>query len=306
MDVSGLSDVEVCRSPAVTEPAVSVVIPAYNRAGTIEAAIRSVLAQTFEDFELIIVDDGSDDGTIDVVMGMTDPRIGLIRHLSNKGPSGARNSGILASRAVLVAFQDSDDIWLPEKLARQVACLSDPDVVASYCGMIVTGNLSDGAPTLRMAPADGYASGDITAALLRRSLISTQTLVARRQVLVDLGLFDVGFRALEDWDLALRLAQVGHIIPAQEALVVQRFSDNSLTRAQANWAWAHRDILIKHAALLRAHPQAGALQWGIVAGRFRAIAEPAQSRAAARKALALGGLRLKPVVQYLLAGLSRA
>ncbi|WP_424973105.1 glycosyltransferase family 2 protein [Dinoroseobacter sp. S76] len=304
MDTSSLDAVDICHRPDVEAPEVSVVIPAYNRAATIEVAIRSVLGQTYDNLEVIIVDDGSDDETVAVAMGLDDPRIGVLRHRSNAGPSGARNTGILAASAPLVAFQDSDDIWLPEKLSRQVPCLSDPSVVASYCGMIITGDLAGPDPVLRLAPAGGYASGEITEALLQRSLISTQTLIARRDVLLDLGLFDLSFRALEDWELALRLSQVGQILPVPDALVVQRFSDNSLTHARANWAWAHRDILRKHETLLRAHPQAGALQWGIVAGRFRAIGEPQEARAAARMALKLGGMRPRAVLQYIRAHLA--
>src|SRR3989344_1865760 len=98
---------------------VSVVLPTYNRAHTLERAVRSVLNQTHKDFELIVVDDGSTDNTRDIVVSFADGRIRYIKHESNKGVAEARNTGIGASRASLIAFQDSDDEWLPHKLALQ-------------------------------------------------------------------------------------------------------------------------------------------------------------------------------------------
>lgn len=309
MDAQALDTVEVLQDPQVRSPAVSVVIPAYNRRDTLEAALRSVLAQTFQDFEIIVVDDGSDDDTVAVAAAVDDARIGILRHRQNAGPAAARNTGVQASSAPIVAFQDSDDFWLPEKLAAQLACLADPTVIASYCGMIVTGSPArDGEPPASPAysPRTGFVSGDITAALLHSNIISTQTLVARRRTLLDIGLFDTGFKVLEDWELALRLAAAGAIVPAAAPHVVQRFSDNSLTRHSPRWAWDHRDILLKHHPLLQRYPAAGARQWAIAAGRFRRIGQPTETRAALRQARALTGLSPRLCAQYLRSFLIRS
>jgi len=114
-------------------PKVSVVVPAYNRERLILHALNSVLAQTFADFEILAVDDGSTDGTIQAIQSCTDPRIRCLRHEKNRGAAAARNTGIQAARGEYVAFLDSDDEWLPHKLERQTAALD-------ACGAEIGGN----------------------------------------------------------------------------------------------------------------------------------------------------------------------
>src|SRR5207342_2634786 len=123
-------------------PAVSVVIPAYNRAGSIVRAIESVLRQSYTDFELLVLDDGSTDGTLAAAGTVTDPRLRLIANPRNLGAAGARNAGIEAARGTWVAFQDSDDEWLPLKLELQMARLTAPgaDYIGAYCGMLIIGS----------------------------------------------------------------------------------------------------------------------------------------------------------------------
>ncbi|TAK34595.1 MAG: glycosyltransferase family 2 protein, partial [Saprospiraceae bacterium] len=108
-------------------PAVSVIIPTYNRAKTIERAIDSVLNQTFSDLELIVVDDCSTDFTVDVIKQYTDERLIYIRHENNRGEGGARNTGIRNSRAKYIAFLDSDDEWFPNKLEKQMPVIQESD-----------------------------------------------------------------------------------------------------------------------------------------------------------------------------------
>ena len=102
-------------------PRISVIIPAYNRAGVISRAIDSVFAQDFSDFELIVVDDGSTDSTVEVARGHDDPRLRLVELGRNRGSNAARNAGIKAASAPLIAFLDSDDIYLPHKLSTVIA-----------------------------------------------------------------------------------------------------------------------------------------------------------------------------------------
>jgi glycosyltransferase involved in cell wall biosynthesis len=115
-------------------PSVSVVMPVYNVERFVAASIDSVLAQTYSDFELIIVDDGATDGSVEICRGFADPRIRII-HQRNRGLAGARNTGIAAARGRFIALLDSDDIWLPDKLARHVAHLeADLGLGVSYTG----------------------------------------------------------------------------------------------------------------------------------------------------------------------------
>ena len=109
----------------VRNPIVSVIIPTYNRAHLIDKAIKSVLNQTYQDFEIIVVDDGSTDNTNEVLKNFTDSRIHYIFHTSNLGVSAARNTGIKTSQGEYIALLDSDDDWLPEKLDKQVDVLQN-------------------------------------------------------------------------------------------------------------------------------------------------------------------------------------
>src|SRR5215212_3810304 len=102
-------------------PRIAVIMPAYNRAGLIGRAIDSVLAQDFDDFELIVVDDGSADDTVEVVRRYDDPRVRLVELGRNQGSNAARNAGIRSASAPLIAFLDSDDAYLPHKLSTVVA-----------------------------------------------------------------------------------------------------------------------------------------------------------------------------------------
>ncbi len=115
-------------------PTASIVVPAYNSAGTITETLRSLLRQTFADFELIVVDDGSTDGTAERIARFDDPRLRVIRQ-RNRGLAGAHNTGIAAARGAYIGFCDADDLWLPEKLERHVDHLrANPDVGISFSG----------------------------------------------------------------------------------------------------------------------------------------------------------------------------
>ncbi len=276
-------------------PAVSVVIPAYNRASTIRPAIESVLRQSISDIEVIIVDDGSTDETADVAEAMDDPRLRVLRQPHNSGAAAARNAGVAAARGALVAFQDSDDEWLPLKLEKQLALLRRLDrPVAVYCGMLVVVGLGedpgrggrrgqlDYLPTLTLSGVDG----DILPQLLRRSFVSTQTLIAPRETLRAIGGFDETLPALEDWDCALRLAQRGPIGLVDEPLVLQRFSPNSITRLARRLTEARERIVEKHAALMAAEPGCLSHHHRAVAGGWRRAGDFARANAAIRRALA--------------------
>jgi len=275
-------------------PSVSVVIPAYNRAATIRPAIESVLRQTWEDFELIVVDDGSQDATMEMVRAISDPRLRLMANPRNMGAAGARNTGIRAARGDWVAFQDSDDEWLPRKLEKQMARLQAEGAahVGAYCGLLTLGGLDDRADDrlrLRYVPDPEItrAEGDILEPLLHGNLISTQTLVARRELILELGCFDEATTPIEDWDFVIRLAQRGSIAFVDEPLVQQRFSPNSITRNTARRLQSHVRVVEKNLPLLARHPAQLACQYYAIAGGHRAAGDLAAARsylARARKA----------------------
>src|SRR5262245_48882666 len=120
-------------------PKISVIIPTHDRAHFLPGAIFSVLNQTFQDFEIIVVDDASNDNTSEVVAAFNDERIRLLRHETNKGGSAARNTGILNAQCDYIAFLDDDDEWLPDKLAKQVNILfaSPPEVGCVFTGYVM-------------------------------------------------------------------------------------------------------------------------------------------------------------------------
>ena len=191
--------------------AVSVIIPTYNRARTLIRAISSVLYQTFTDHEVIVVDDGSNDGTearLEPVMG----RIRYLRHPDNMGVSAARNEGIKASRYPFVAFLDSDDYWLPKKLSAQMDFFErNPGAVACQTEEIW---IRKG---LRVNPRKRHLkpSGDIFVPSLKLCLVSPSAVVLKRALLDEVGLFDEELPACEDYDLWLRIScrYPIHLIP---------------------------------------------------------------------------------------------
>ncbi len=197
---------------------VSVVIPAYNAAWCVRRAVDSVLAQDYRDFEIIVVDDGSQDETTKVLAGYGDG----IRVVSkaNGGLSSARNAGIHAAQGEFVAFLDADDWWLPGKLTRQTAMLKEkPHIV--FCSTAATVQTPDGhvLNEWRCAMAEGNALGQIfhTNATVAGS---GSTVMARKQALIQTGGFDETLRSLEDIDMWMRLAALGHYACIDEPLAV--------------------------------------------------------------------------------------
>jgi glycosyltransferase involved in cell wall biosynthesis len=189
-------------------PTVSVIMPAYNVEPYIGDAIRSALAQTYSDFELIVVDDGSKDGTAEVVKALArqDSRIQLVQQ-ANRGLAGARNSALRAARGGYFALLDSDDLWEPDFLAEQMAILeTNPgvDIVTGngWClGGALHGQLARPFPDPRPAPDLAAIIGDEWSVFIMS--------VIRRHVYTTIGAFDEDMRSNEDYDFWLRAAVAG-------------------------------------------------------------------------------------------------
>lgn len=203
----------------------SVVIPTYNREKTIQRAVDSVLAQTYQPIEVIVVDDGSTDGSLALLQGYG----GRIRVLSqkNQGPGAARNTGIRAATGEVVGFLDSDDVWLPEKLSRQIHLLNQVDKLGIQCCVCNARMIqANGAETMAFAIADlfpvtpeGIWKNPLEI-LLTRFLLFNQTVLVRRELLNEVGCFDEKHRLLEDYELAIRLAMTGPWAYVAEPLVI--------------------------------------------------------------------------------------
>ncbi len=210
-------------------PKVSVIIPTYNRARFIGAAIESVIGQSFRNFELIIIDDGSSDETSEVVAGYRhDPRVIYIRQ-SNQGRSHARNRALGLTRGAYIAFLDSDDSYLPEKLARQIAYLdARPDVDMLYTSAICVDELGKQLPA---QPYAAHAEGDIyhLIAFFQPLTITLPTVMVRREVMDRVGGFDVNMERFEDTDLWRRIAKSHRIGAMNEATcLLTTHEDNAL------------------------------------------------------------------------------
>ncbi len=196
-------------------PRISVIIPTYNRASRLAQAIESVLAQTFQDFELIVVDDGSADDTLQVVRRFAD-RVRYIRQ-PHRGVSAARNTGIRHGRGEWLAFLDSDDRWLPHKLERQMAALEQTGRKICYTDEIWIRNGCRVNPRRRHRKYDGW----IFVHCLPLCIISPSSVVIHRRVFETVGLFDETLPACEDYDLWLRITARYPVTFLQEPLIIK-------------------------------------------------------------------------------------
>lgn len=207
-------------------PEVSVIIPTHNRKDMLLEAMESVLAQSFKDFELIVVDDGSDDGTGEIVTSFISsvstrsdsPRVTLLTQ-PQRGVSAARNAGVAKANGSLIAFLDSDDCWLDEKLAVQVSFFHEKQD-ALICQTEETW-IRNG---IRVNPRNKHEkpSGDIFFKSLKLCLVSPSAVMLRKELFSELGLFDEDLIACEDYDLWLRISAHYPVHLILDPLVVKR------------------------------------------------------------------------------------
>jgi len=184
-------------------PRVSVIIPTYNYARFIEQAIESVLVQSYRDFEIIVVDDGSTDNTEEVVAKF-DNRVHYIRQ-ANRGPNAARNTGIRAARGEFIAFLDADDLWLPEKLALQIElAAARPEAGLIYGGILLFDSATQA--VIGYAPLSRLHEGWVMRHLYMDQFVTSPTPLIRREVFEQVGIFDERCMRSDDWDMWLRIA----------------------------------------------------------------------------------------------------
>lgn len=218
---------------------VSVIIPSYNREKTIERAVMSVLNQTYKDLELIVVDDCSKDNTVEVLKSIKDDRLKIIRLEKNSGACVARNVGVENAQGDYIAFQDSDDEWLLDKLEKQMAIFEKEKVDLVFCAFNRFGlgkNLT--CPKL----SEGIVERKV---LLEDSRISTQTLVGKKECFENVK-FDPEMPRLQDYDITIRLSKKYSIYFVNEPLVNMYVQNDSISKNKNKMIRAETIIFSKY------------------------------------------------------------
>lgn len=262
-------------------PAVAVLMSVHNGDPWIAEAVGSVLGQTFGDFELLVVDDGSTDRTGAILDGVGDPRLTVI-HQPRAGLTRSLNRALRLSAAPLVARLDADDVALPERFARQVAFLdAHPEV-----GLLGTGchEISPTGQTLRtIRPPVGDLA--IRRALIRKNLFVHSSVMMRREALEQAGAYDESLPVAQDYDLWLRMSRVARMANLPEPLVVRRLTPGRVSRAH-DTDRLRTELVVK----LRALRHGDYPLWCAVflAKPLCALALPAPLRRVLRRALAGG------------------
>lgn len=237
-------------------PKVSIIIPTYNRAHLIERAVKSALNQTYQDFEIIIIDDGSTDNTETVInkFQQKDNRIVYLKHGKNRGGSTARNTGINASRGEYTAFLDSDDEWLPEKLEKQVNVFQK---LPENTGVLYSGYYivleKNGKILKEISP---IVKGDVYKEILKGCILGSPTPLIRRTCFEKSGLFDETLFSCEDWDMWIRIAKYYEFDFLKETLAKYYIHGDQISTNLNNKILSRKNILEKYYSDLLKNPQA--------------------------------------------------
>jgi glycosyltransferase involved in cell wall biosynthesis len=235
-------------------PRVSVVVPVFNRGKYIRETIGSVLAQTFRDFEIIAVDDGSKDESRTVLDSFGDA-ITVIEHpgRSNRGQSASINLGLRAARGELIAILDSDDVWLPEKLAIQVGYLdAHPET-----GLVYGNGWAIDEAGRRRYPIygpDHRENSDANRVLLDCYFFLPTNSLVRAAVVGQAGFFDESLRAAQDHDMAIRIAEITRLAYVNESIFYYRRHSDSISVKSADRRWRNGFLILNKAAARHPYP----------------------------------------------------
>jgi glycosyltransferase involved in cell wall biosynthesis len=219
---------------------VSVVIPTYNRREKLKRAIDSVLAQTFEDFEVIIVDNASTDDTYEMIQSIKDPRVECIRHEKNLGGPAARNTGIRHSRAAYIALLDDDDQWSPQKLEKQMEVFQK---ASAHVGLVYVGSEIYDENTARVLNTNlPQFKGNVYERLLLSTIIGSVTSVLIRR------------ECFEDWDMWLRISQKYEFDYVPDILARINMHGEQISTNYAALIPGRTRMVEKHWEIFAAHP----------------------------------------------------
>ncbi len=239
---------------ACSKPVVSVVIPTHNRANLVVRAIKSVLSQTFEDFELIVVDDASSDNTEKVVKRFQDPRINYVRHQKNIGAPATRNTGIRMARGAYIGLLDDDDEWLPTKLEKQIAKFGE---VSSRVGLIYSGaevreKSKSGGPETYFPEARGNVKERL---LLGTTVCGLHTVLIRKKSFMKVGLFDEKLSSCQDWDMWMRISEQYEFDFVPEILSITYLHEDQISSNFESLIPGRTRMVEKHMGEFRQHPK---------------------------------------------------
>ena len=209
-------------------PLISVIIAAYNGEKTIVETIDSVLNQTYKDFEIIAIDDGSSDNTRELIREIADDRVKLFPY-ENGGVAKARNRGLSHAKGNYICFLDHDDLWTEDKLAKQVSALEQsPDAGAAYSQ--TTNMYSEEEPTRYVPSPAIHFEGDVYRDILLSNFVgSGSNIMVRREAVESVGEFDPAPTSNEDWDYYIRLAAKWHFVVVPEYQIIYRHTANSMS-----------------------------------------------------------------------------
>lgn len=230
-------------------PAISVVLPVHNRQDVLGRAIQSVVDQEFRDWELIVVDDGSRDGSVEVANAFRDPRIRVVELAENRGGNVARNTGVREARSGLIGFLDSDDVFLREKLGIVVAQFERRPEIDLLVDSFIKIQPS-GARVTRRNPVI-HDSETFRRALFTRILWkATPSITARRAAIERAGMFDESLRRLQDFDFLIRASEVGNCAAIDQVLWVKYWDANAIS-GQDNMIPANIELVRRHPEYLK-------------------------------------------------------
>lgn len=237
---------------------VSVIMPVYNSAAYLHEAVNSVLSQSYDFIEVIVVNDASTDksGQILAEISLRAPELRVVSLKDNIGAAGARNAGLSIARGDCIAFLDADDIWLPEKVSRQVEALrEDSEAGWAYCNGFVTDQaLSE---MYLFSDCGRCPAGMVYNEILRGRLwIIPSCLIVRRRVIDDCGSFDPEIRGVEDWDFIIRIARKYKCAYVAEPLFKYRRHTDNISRREERMLPGRQKVLKK---LLPLHPELEAM-----------------------------------------------
>lgn len=218
---------------------VSVVIPSFNAGKYIVEAIDSVLAQTYKPLEIIVIDDGSQDNTKDVLNPFIETQEIRYFYQENQGPGTARNLGVLKSRGDLIAFCDSDDLWLPEKLEKQIKLFQDPEAALVYSDMEMLGGEDAGKRFSKVFGVESFYRGSVFGKLVKENFIPNSTVIVKRRAIEDSDGFprDRKFFSVEDYVCWLVIAKEHKVDFIDEPLVKYRWHDENISQQSDKQAY---------------------------------------------------------------------